>query len=103
MAAADWLNERQSEGEVNMWETEAQRCLMICLMSLKKTVIAQESRSLECCLNSISAATYPYDVTSNTAAVHMSVGSKYRIFFILDVSSLPVLPLIFRIILSNLP
>lgn len=48
MAAADRLNERQSEREVNMWETEGQRCLMICLMSLKKIVIAQESRPLEC-------------------------------------------------------
>jgi len=75
---------------------------MICLMSLKKSVIAQESRSLECCLNSISVATYPYNMMSSITAVHLS-GSKYGVFFILDASSFPALPLIFRCILINLP
>lgn len=73
MAAADWLNERQSEREVNMWETEGQRCFMICLMSLKKIVIAQESRSLECCLNSVTVATYSSNMMSNSMTVRMSV------------------------------
>lgn len=73
MAAADWLNERQSEREVNMWETEGQRCLMICLMSLKKIVIAQESRSLECRLNSVPVATYSSNMLSNSTAVRMTV------------------------------
>lgn len=56
-----------------MWETDTQRCFMICLMSLKKTVMAWKYRSLQCCLNSANVATYPYNVVSNTMTAHMFV------------------------------